>query len=179
MALYNVVISAQEKNEDDQLFLIKQFAPLLRKYAYKLNVEDAYEILLLDFYQLLVTMDLGSMRDVSDGSLVKYFEKSVYNSYLKHTKERIVDGRYFLLIDDLSDSQRFFIQNETAVCDDYFEVEFNNSFSFLTLKEICVLKSIYIDGYSAADLATRLGVSRQNINQIKIKALHKVKEYLM
>ena len=70
MALYNVVISAQEKNEDDQLFLIKQFAPLLRKYAYKLNVEDAYEILLLDFYQLLVTMDLGSMRDVSDGSLV-------------------------------------------------------------------------------------------------------------
>jgi len=49
MSLYELVRNAQNKNESSQLLLIEQFTPLLKKYANKLNLEDAYEILLLDF----------------------------------------------------------------------------------------------------------------------------------
>ena len=71
MALYDLLKSAQEKNEEDQLSLIRQFTPLLRKYAYKLNVEDAYEMLLLDFFRLLMTMDVENMHDKTDAAFAK------------------------------------------------------------------------------------------------------------
>ena len=59
MSLYNMVKGAQDKLEGNLSALIEQFTPLLRKYAYgvyreniyKLYLEDAFEMLLLDFIQ--------------------------------------------------------------------------------------------------------------------------------
>jgi len=175
MALYDMLKSAQDYDEGSQLALIIQFSPLLKKYAYRLNTEDAYEMLLLDFFELFMGMDIDGMRETSDGAFVKYFENSVRNAYIKHLK-RIMNDRNTILIDDQSDIQRFYAMKEQAIYDDLFEVEYSDFFDCLTPKETEVLISMYINGYSAAHISRIYEVSRQNVNQIKLKALNKLKK---
>ena len=46
----------------------------------------------------------------------------------------------------------------------------------LTSREMMVLKAVYEKGYTVSEVATSLGVSRQNVNQIKKRAIMKLKK---
>ena len=50
----------------------------------------------------------------------------------------------------------------------------NGNFS-LTEKETYVLEQVYYWGYTAAELAPGMGTSKQNVNQIKLRALGKLR----
>lgn len=45
----------------------------------------------------------------------------------------------------------------------------------LTEKETYVLEQVYYWGYTAAELAPGMGTSKQNVNQIKLRALGKLR----
>ena len=46
----------------------------------------------------------------------------------------------------------------------------------LTEKETYVLEQVYYWGYTAAELAPGMGTSKQNVNQIKLRALGKLRQ---
>lgn len=54
----SLLTKAQQGDEEAMLELIKRFQPLIRKYARKLEYDDAYEDCLLFFIELVKTMDL-------------------------------------------------------------------------------------------------------------------------
>jgi len=174
MALFDSVKGAQNGNESDKTSLIRQFSPLLKKYAHRLCfVEDAYEILLVEFFELLMNIQIDSLRNKIDGALVKFFETSIYRIYTKLLDKFFNEDKHIVLISEQTEAQQANIYNAQVILDDYFKVEYSDVLSLLTPKEAQVLTAYYVDGYSVAYLAGILGVSRQAIDQVRRNAIQK------
>ena len=84
--LLDDILKAQSGNEDVTLLLVNQFNPLLKKYARKLNYEDAYNDLVVEFLNLIKDIDVSNLSIKCDGSIVSYISKSVYNCYIHKSK---------------------------------------------------------------------------------------------
>ncbi len=56
--LIDWIRSAQRDDENAMLYLITRFEKLFRKYARKLQYEDAENDLILDFIELIKTLDV-------------------------------------------------------------------------------------------------------------------------
>ena len=108
-----LIAQSQAGNSDATLMLIEKFNPLLRKYAYKLYYDDAYDDLLADFIELLHNLKLDCVRDKSEGSLVSYIYKSIYSSYIK---KLIALKKLHNCIPEsnLSDQELYYVESSTA-----------------------------------------------------------------
>lgn len=60
--LIDWIRSAQRDDEDAMLYLITRFEKLIRKYARKLQYEDAENDLILDFIELIKTLDVKKIK---------------------------------------------------------------------------------------------------------------------
>jgi RNA polymerase sigma factor (sigma-70 family) len=179
MTLYDLVKGAQDGNESCMLTLVEKFIPLLRKYAGILKTEDSYEMLLLGFLEVILSIDLQKMQSTKDGALVNYFATATFHSFLKYQKRFYKESEHTILYEGLSEAQQYCIQNKLVAYDDLFEVEYDDLLTaVLTDREREVLVGILVEGNTAAFIADQLGVSRQNVNQIKVKALKKLGIYI-
>ncbi|WP_006524730.1 hypothetical protein [Desulfoscipio gibsoniae] len=73
----DLIVQSQTGDSSATLTLIRKFDPLLRKYAYKLYYDDAYNDLLFDFIEFLNNIRLDRMRDTSEGILISYISTSI------------------------------------------------------------------------------------------------------
>ena len=73
----DLIVQSQTSDSSATLTLIRKFDPLLRKYAYKLYYDDAYNDLLFDFIEFLNNIRLDRMRDTSEGVLISYICTSI------------------------------------------------------------------------------------------------------
>lgn len=173
-----LIAQSQAGNSDATLMLIEKFNPLLRKYAYKLYYDDAYDDLLADFIELLHNLKLDCVRDKSEGSLVSYIYKSIYSSYIK----RLIALKKLhncIPESNLSDQELYYVESSTAGNDVYFENELPGIGRILTKSEVSVIKMIYISGFTVKETAYMLGITRQAVNQRKMRALKKLKAQLV
>ena len=150
---------------------------ILKKYARKLNYEDAEQDLTADFIELIHHIDIEKLNNTSDGAIVNFLIRSTYHYYVKRLqkeRDRKVPEVYF---EDLTPSQSNLVLVQTAV-----ELEESISGYFpssgLSEREIFILMAVYTYGYSVSDIAKYLQVSRQNINQIKKRAENKIRQKL-
>ena len=67
---------------------------------------------------------------------------------------------------------------QSAVVDDYLDIEYSDLFQNLTVSERLAVWGIVIQGLSAAEIARRQGCSRQSINQAKRRGLSKLRAQL-
>jgi RNA polymerase sigma factor (sigma-70 family) len=179
MTLCDLIKGAQSGNEICTLTLVERFIPLLRKYAGLLKTEDSFEMLLLGFLEVIMSLDLQKMQSTKDGALVNYFAKATFHSFLKFQKKIYKESEHTSLYEGLSEAQKYCIQNKLVAYDDLFEVEYDDLFTaVLTDREREVLVSTLVEGNTAAFIAEQLGVSRQNVNQIRRKALSKLGIYI-
>lgn len=157
--------------------LMEKFHPLLKKYACRLNYDDAYEDLLVDFVELLHRIRLEHVHSKSEGSLVTYISKSIQSSYLKRlaAQKKLC---FFIPYAGLKKEELYFMEAASARTDTYFAHEFPNVNQVLTASEADVVKAIYFKGYSVCETAQKLGISRQAVNQRKNRALKKLKVQL-
>lgn len=168
------IVKIKKDNNDSMLKLIEKFNPILKKYSYRLYYEDAYNDLLLDFIELLIIMSTKKIRNTEDGCLVSYITNSIHNSYIKKLI-KIKHLKNFTMYSDLSESELYYIDSITATNDIYENTDIDTLKKFLTNPEFITIKMIFYEGYSVIEIASFLGISRQAVNQMKNRALKKLK----
>lgn len=149
--------------------MIEKFDPIIRKYGRKLGGEDGYQDMALFFITTLNTFPVDKLSNTSDGAIVNYLKATIYHGYIDLSKKacEIKDREY---------STDVFPEASEELNYDYFEDII--SIRSLSEKERNVLRLMFKQDCSAAEVARMIGTTRQNVNQIKHKALKKLKEAL-
>lgn len=154
--------------------LINKFSPALKKYARKLETEDAYYDLQVEFLDLILHLDCNTLRKTGDGAMVQYLSQSIYHAYIKLLRQLIDNKMPNISTDDLTDSMLY----QSCCIDSLKDFTLDIPSTLLSPLEADAFFQISILGYSAAELARKEGVSRQSINQAKQKAILKLRRYL-
>lgn len=167
---------AQEGNQKAQERLLLKFDPLIIKYSRKLFWEDAYQDLILDFIDLIQHLPLDALRSTEDGHLVKYIAQSIRHAYIKQLNHFFNQPKVAASTDDATEalkllSMSYEDKREVAAFHDLLD-----GCPALTEMERSILTDLYYWGYTSAEIARRQGTSRQNVNQIKQRALKKMRE---
>lgn len=165
---------AQSGEDEAMLNLISKFLPLIKKYGRKLGYEDATSDLIADFIEFIFRWNLNNFHQSSDGAVVKYIAQSLYHIYLERLKFQLEVEPKCVSIEELTPMQLNVFSAKTATWDEY-ALSTVIPDGLLTPREFFVLSEIYERGTPVASLAKSLRVSRQNVNQIKKKAIAKLK----
>lgn len=173
----DLIVQLQKGYKEAALALINKFHPLLKKYAFKLRYEDAYDDLLVDFIEILNRIRLDRIRDTSEGVLISYICKSIRGSYIKRliTLKRL---RNFVPYSDLSESELYYAETLSSASDSHLRLELTGIDQVLTESELSVVKMIYLLGYTVAETASLHGITRQAVNKTKKRALQKLAKWL-
>lgn len=167
------ISTAQNGDNEALLELIKQFTPLLKKYSYLLHTEDAFSDLLLEFIQLIWSLDLELLTSKCDGVMITYIARTIYSKFLKLSKQIRADSQN-VSWDSLSNYQQGVLKSQGNILNEEDKFLELIPDGVLSLNEKSVIIQIFLYGYSAAEIAHQRGVSRQAINQIKHRALTKL-----
>lgn len=174
--LCDLICGAQSGNNDEMLELIVRFRPLIKKYASKLNYEDAYEDIILFFIELIKSFNLNSMSLLKDEVVVSYINTSIINFYNKKV-QKLIERKKEIIISELTKEQAYYAEIQLAKEDK------TNIFAELGLEkklnqnECRIIYLVYIEGYSIAEIARASKKSRQAVNQLKHRALKKLKNF--
>lgn len=172
--LADKILSAKSGNKDDMLCLIEKFSPVTKKYGRKLDIEEGISEVTLYFIELVHHLNIHKLRSCSDAALVCYVAQCISHFYTK-MKKGPYDNRV-LYIEELTEAHKAKLDADYATEDLPFDWAL--PLQQLTDKEQFVIIQIYEYGFSSAEIAKHLGVSRQNINQIKKRAESKIRTAL-
>lgn len=166
---------AQQGDNTAMMELIDKFQPLLKKYARKLNYDDAYEDCLLFFIELVKTMDLKKLNDHKDQAAAAYIKVSVTHFYDKKIC-KVFERNREIAFSDLSKEQKYYVETKAARPDEtdvFVELGIDKR---LNPNEKMVIYFVYVKGYTTTELARRLLKSKQTVNQMKHRALKKLRD---
>lgn len=173
MKISDLIAESQNGNNDATLLMIEKFKPLLKKYAYMLYYEDAYNDLLVDFIELIHDINLDHIHDKGEGKMVSYIYKSINSSFIKKLTA-LKKLHNCILYSELSEPQLYNVNIISATNDEYFMYELPGISLILTETEYLIVKMIYCSGYTVTELSFAFGISRQAVNQMKRRALKKL-----
>lgn len=177
--LVDKIREAQRGNQDAMLYLIQKYMPLLSRYSKKLHQEDAYSELTLAFIELIHHIRIDRLISGSDGAITNYIAASVKNAYNAYIKKIMVEKDRITALEDFTEQDEFQLLNTLPEKASKFDfLEFLRDFPDLTEKEKQILFLIYYENCSASEIADQMKTSRQNVNQIKVRAQSKIKSKL-
>ena len=166
-------MQAQNHNEEKMLFLIEKFQPLLNSFSnMSNNKEDIKSELTLAFIEIIYNIKLANFRyEINNYILTAYIKKSIYRKYIniqmneqnRLSKEILTDNENVL--DTCLEEEDF---DEIILLSESMK-------SLLTSKEYYCIEKIVLYNYSASELAKENKLSKQAINQCKLRALNKLK----
>ena len=171
-------ITGAKENSDVLLNLITKFSPLLKKYAAMLRYEDAYADLQLDFIEMICKFNMDKMKRTDNFTLLSYIKKVIYNSYIKYSK---IHRGYCVnnyLFSEMSEEQFAVVSVLYSTTDDHDAYKFIEYQKYLTQQEFEVILMIYYYGYEVSEISKLKHVSRQAVNQVKVRALSKLHKQL-
>lgn len=167
------ILQVQAGDRDAMQELLKKFAPLLKKYAYLLKMEDAYEELQCNFLTALVNLDINRLISKSDGAIINYIQQSIYHSYIALSKAKRKDSK-IVHTDDLQDLDPLQYDARFSTNDQHNALLLHDLQDMLTDTEYKVICGLYFERYTVSELAQILGKTRQAVNQAKKRALIKL-----
>ncbi len=173
--MMETIINAANGNEQDMVALIQQFAPLLHRYARKLNYEDAYFDLRYEFIKLIYDIAFNKADSIKEKYLVAYIQKSVIHAYYSLADKNSNHLRN-LAFSDLTEGQNYYLQVKSAFVDEHGQLLKSDLQSVLTKREYFVIDRVVLHDMSASEVAKECGVTRQSVNQTKKRALAKLKK---
>lgn len=175
MDLQELILHAANHSEAETLEVIKRFKPLLQKYARLLHTEDAYDELQVEFLKIIYSTHWAELHLQTEGAYVGYIATAVRNLYINLSK---ANGRHKeYCFSSFGEEQEFILSTTLAADDNYDRLLFKDLRHLLTKSEFQVVYLSCFKGYSCAAIANVQGVSRQHINQVKHRALTKLKQY--
>lgn len=175
---FDLISESQKGSQSATLFLVEKFNPLLKKYAYKLYSEDAYEDLLLNFIELIHNIKLDNIHEKDEGHIISYICTSIHRSYIKRLTT-IIKQRNIISFSNLSEKEVKNVDVLSSTYDKYFEFELLGIQKILSKNEMTVIEMVYLLEYTIMEIACSFGVSRQAVNQTKKRALKKLNYFLV
>jgi RNA polymerase sigma factor (sigma-70 family) len=171
MTLKKSILSYQKGNKDSFIEILNKFQFTIKKFAKKLNYEDAELDLTLYLLELTNSINLDNFKIKSDGALIKYIYLSLKNKSTKLYKSDLKIKNESIELDYKVFSQNAYIQHN-----DVELVSFLNCLNNIQ-KKIIINK--YINNLTDTEIASKLGISRQSVHNNKLKSLNKLKKYII
>jgi RNA polymerase sigma factor (sigma-70 family) len=109
-----------------------------------------------------------------DRSLISYIIKTIYDSYIKRSMH-LKKLHNIVSYSDLSNSELNYVEAVSATTDTYFINELFALNKVMTKPEVTVIKMLYLQGFTVKEIASNLGITRQAVNQMKKRALKKLR----
>ena len=173
--LQELLSNAANHLEPETLEIIERFKPLLRKYARLLRTEDADDELQMELLKVIYETSWDKLNLKNEGAYVNYIATAIRNAYINLSKTRNKHQEY--CFSSFGEDQEFMVTSTLTSADDYEHLlgkELKNIFTETEFRIVCLT---CLKGYSCAVIAKKQGVSRQHINQVKRRALGKLKQY--
>ena len=167
-SLLTKIINAQKNHEEDLVQLINDFTPLLKKYATKMNDEDAFADLRLEFIEIILGIDTEKFSNYAEPQILSYIKISVYNAYIKLSKRKCDYENNTFPVEDVRD------EIEKSHYDEYENIFLEDIKKYLTENEFDVIYKHFFCGFTVSDIASLKGISRQAVNQVKTRAIKKL-----
>lgn len=162
------IINAQKNHEENLVMLINDFAPLLKKYAAKMNDEDAFADLRLEFIEIILGIDTEKFSNYVEPQILSYIKTSVHNAYIKLSKKKCDYENNTFPVEDVRD------ELEKSHYDEYENIFLEDIKKYLTENEFDVIYKHFFCGFTVSDIALIKKVSRQAVNQVKTRAIKKL-----
>ena len=83
---------------------------------------------------------------------------------------------HLIYICDLSDSQKNYVEKIAITYDEYNEIDVSSYKKYLSERQFKVVNSLYYLNQTVEETGQALGISRQAVNQTKIKAIAKLRK---
>ena len=167
-SLYTCIQDIQNGDREQALALLEKFSPLLKKYAFFMQSEDAlpdFQCFLLAFAK---NLQLDKLTMSTDGAIISYINKAIYHHYIALSKAK----RHQLPTVSIESQTDYDpLQFDTA----FSESDTYNNLLLLDLKR--ALSTEDFRQYSIQEIAARDNKSRQAINKCKKTAIAKLKRY--
>ena len=173
--LMDQIIQAKQGSQADMLSLLQQFQPILKKYGRKLWGEDGLEDMTAAFLQVIHDMKPEQIRCRAEGAVVQYLVQSVRHAYERLQRERMRQPAIAFSLNEMEEQDSLLALAKEDSAEKQRFSDLVKGCPRLTEKETYVLEQVYYWGYTAAELAPGMGTSKQNVNQIKLRALGKLR----
>lgn len=170
--LYIVVKNCQNKNKDSILKMIERFNPLIKKYSRKLNYDGADTDLIISLIETINSLPLSKSNIIKeDKYIVGYISSSIKNKYIYLSKKysKIYEKETKLNLDISNDET-------SRSMEEFILIEMLLD-KLPTLQRNIIIQK-FIKGYTDAEIANQLNISRQAVNRAKNRGLKNLKEYL-
>lgn len=151
----------------EQIFT--QFSRLIYYYANRIGDEDASQELTLFLLELLKSMDVAQFETNKTDSLQRYISVSIRNKYIALAVEYQKRDALTAELDEFTGSERI-------NCDD--RIEILSGLSAIHSKQRAVIILRYYYGYSDAEIAKYMNISRQAVGKLRNKGLQHLKVIL-
>lgn len=176
MKLYNLLVRAQRGDKESCYVILEKFERLTKKYSRKLAYEDAEQDVICYFIELIYTFPLEKFREDDEGKIVVYITKCIYHEYIRLVKQ-IVLQKSEVNYSSLSEEQLHVLESRNSEKDCYEQIFLSELHQNMEEKEWDIIQKIYIEGKAVSQIAKEKGISRQAVNQMKKRALQKIRNY--
>ncbi len=169
-SLCELISQAKAGDKNCMMEILTKFIPLIKKYAYKLNYDDAGNDLIESIIQTVYSMP----ELTNDGKAVMYIKRSMQNVVARYIKaqierrenETVYDTEFInQLKNDQTDFTDTHLDIKSAVCS-------------LPYKQRVIIVYKFFLGKSDKEVMKQLNISRQSVYINKMKALETLKKLL-
>lgn len=176
--LKNLIIAAQNLDEDAMNEIITRFDPIISKYTRILqNNEDFRSDIILHLIETVHSLNISKFRIPNDYALINYISKTIYHKHIWLSKKQAgvqQNENYY----DSEILEEWLGTDETTTEDIDNVLIINTMEQVLTERECTCVKLMVIEGLSSTEAAKLLGISRQTVNENKNRGLRKLKKVL-
>ena len=175
--LENLIRRAKAEDTGAMIELIDTFSPLIGKYTRFMDYDEDFrsDMILKLIIVIKNEMDLDAFRVVNDYTILKYLKIALHRHYimLSKRKKRLEDNETTYEFDELVDM----IDNRDSFVETLYDgIRLEQLRDILTQREYDCIESIVFKGFTATQVAQKLGVTKQAVNQCKKRALSKIRQ---
>lgn len=173
--LYELICSSQQKNKVSLGILCQRFEPLIKKYCYYLNYEDAYEDLIEAFILIIQKIPIQKDNFKNNTYILSYIKTSIKNAYIFFNKknQKYLNHNLFVKDNLVFEKYSYLSANISEDKANIFIIDMKN---LLTEKEFQLLTLRMLKGYSDIEIAKILRLTRHAVNKQFNKLKRKIKD---
>lgn len=153
------------------LAIIESFNPLLEKYARRIKFDEIHTDLVIKLIEFINRMTIHDNEEMKkDKYIISYISKSILYKYIELSKKHSeINNRTIAFNEDFHDFYEIDVTDKIIL---------DKLLNELTEKQKYIIQKLYIEGYSAAELAKELNISKQAVNKTKKVSLMKIRKYI-